>query len=167
MNILFLSAGTGSIYAGSGSRDNALAAEWLRGGHHVTLVPLYTPLLTDEPNVSQRRVFFGGLYLQQHVPLLRRTPAMLDRLWDSATVIRALARRQSIADAQLRDDAIVAMIDVEQGQAAPRKELERLIAWLGTLPEPDVICLSSALLIGPRAPAASGAWRARVLSPLR
>jgi glycosyltransferase involved in cell wall biosynthesis len=146
MNILSLTAGTGSVYAGSGFRDNTLAAEWQRSGHHVTLVPLYTPTLTDEPNVSQRRVFFGGLYLQQHMPILRRTPAMLDRLWDSATVIRAVARRQSVADAQLRDESIVAMLEVEQG--AQRKELERLIAWLGTFPEPDVICLSSALLIG-------------------
>ncbi len=93
MNILSLTAGTGSVYAGSGFRDNTLAAEWQRGGHHVTLVPLYTPTLTDEPNVSQRRVFFGGLYLQQHVPILRRTPAMLERLWDSAAVIRAVTRR--------------------------------------------------------------------------
>jgi glycosyltransferase involved in cell wall biosynthesis len=146
MNILSLTAGTGSVYAGSGLRDNTLAAEWQRRGHHVTLVPLYTPTLTDEPNVSQRRVFFGGVYLQQHVPLVRRTPSMLDRLWDSAAVLRAVARRQSIADAQLRDDAIVSMLEVEQG--AQRRELERLIAWLGTFPEPDVICLSSAMLIG-------------------
>jgi glycosyltransferase involved in cell wall biosynthesis len=71
---------------------------------------------------------------------------MFERLWDSAAVIRAVTRRQSIADAQLRDDAIVAMLDVEQG--AVRNELERLIAWLGTFPEPDAICLSSALLVG-------------------
>jgi glycosyltransferase involved in cell wall biosynthesis len=146
MNILSLTAGTGSVYAGSGFRDNSLAAEWQRSGHHVTLVPLFTPTLTDEPNVSQRRVFFGGLYLKQHIPLARRTPAMLDRLWDSAGLLRAVSRRQAIGDARLRDDAIVAMLEVEQG--GQRKELERLIAWLGTFPEPDVICLSSALLIG-------------------
>jgi glycosyltransferase involved in cell wall biosynthesis len=146
MNILFLTAGTGSIYAGSGLRDNALAVEWQRGGHHVTLVPLFTPALSDEPGVAQRRVFFGGIFLRQHLPIARRTPALFERVWDSAAVIRAVTRRQSIADARLRDEAIVEMLDVEQGPA--RKELERLIAWLGTLPEPDVICLSSALLIG-------------------
>src|SRR5689334_7777655 len=130
MNILSLTAGTGSVYAGSGLRDNVLAAEWQRGGHHVTLVPLFTPTFTDEPNVSERRVFFGSVYLQQHIPIVRRTPALLDRLWDSTTVLRAVSRRQSTADARLRDEAIVAMLDVEQGST--RKELERLIAWLGT-----------------------------------
>jgi glycosyltransferase involved in cell wall biosynthesis len=148
MNILFVTAGTGSVYAGSGLRDTSLALEWQRAGHHVTLVPLYTPVLSDEPGVSQRRVFFGGIFLRQHLPIARRTPAVFDRLWDSAAVIRAVSRRQSIADTHLRDEAIVDMLDVEQGAAAQRKELERLIAWLGTLPEPDVICLSSALLIG-------------------
>jgi glycosyltransferase involved in cell wall biosynthesis len=146
MNILSLTAGTGSVYAGSAARDNTLAAAWQRGGHHVTLVPLFTPTLTDEPNVSQRRVFFGGLYLQQHIPIVGRTPAVFDRLWDSAAVIRTLTRGHSVADAQLRDEALVAMLDVEQGPQ--RKELERLIAWLGTMPEPDIICVSSALLIG-------------------
>jgi glycosyltransferase involved in cell wall biosynthesis len=163
VNILFLTAGTGSIYTGSGLRDNALAAEWQRDGHHVTLVPLYTPLLTDEASVGQRRVFFGGIFLRQHLPIARRTPAVFERLWDSAAVIRAVTRRQSIADARLRDEAIVAMLDVEQGPA--RKELERLIAWLGTLPEPDVICVSSALLIGLARPLRQ-AFGARVCSLL-
>jgi hypothetical protein len=52
-------------------RDNALAAELIRQGHDVTLLPFYTPTLTDEENVSrQERVFFGGIsvYLEQHMP---------------------------------------------------------------------------------------------------
>ncbi len=147
MNILFLTAGTGSVYAGSALRDNTLALEWLRsGGHHVTLVPLYTPTLTDERNVSQRRVFFGSIYLQQHMPIVRRTPNMFGRLWDSAPLIRAVARRQTVGDARWRGESMVAMLEPERGTL--KRELERLVAWLGTLPEPDIICLSSALLIG-------------------
>ena len=44
------------------------------------LLPVYTPTRTDEANVSDSRVFFGGIsvYLEQHVPLFRRTPALLD-----------------------------------------------------------------------------------------
>ena len=37
------------MYCGSCLRDNALAAELLRQGHDCILVPLYTPLRTDEP----------------------------------------------------------------------------------------------------------------------
>ena len=76
MRILSLTAGAGGMYCGSCLRDNALAAQLLALGHDVTLLPVYTPTLTDEPNVSDDRVFFGGIsvYLEQHVPLLRRTP---------------------------------------------------------------------------------------------
>ena len=46
------------MYCGSCLRDNALATELTELGHDVTLLPIYTPTLTDEPNVSQGRVFF-------------------------------------------------------------------------------------------------------------
>ena len=56
------------MYCGACIRDNALAAELMSRGHQVELLPLYTPTLTDEPNVSQDAIFFGGInvYLQQH-----------------------------------------------------------------------------------------------------
>ena len=61
------------MYCGSCLRDNALASELIARGHDVTLVPLYTPLRTDEANVTQPQVLFGGIsvYLQQ---LLRDLP---------------------------------------------------------------------------------------------
>ena len=37
------------------------AAELKARGHDVTLLPVYTPTLTDEENVSLDRVFFGGI----------------------------------------------------------------------------------------------------------
>src|SRR5204863_207634 len=78
--ILSITAGAAGMYCGSCFRDNALAAELLARGHDVTLLPLYTPTRTDEPNVSARRVLFGGVsvYLQQHSALFRKTPRVLD-----------------------------------------------------------------------------------------
>src|SRR5574342_1282274 len=95
MRILSITAGAAGMYCGSCFRDTALAAELLARGETVTLVPVYTPTRTDEPNVSQRRVLFGGIsvYLQQHAAFFRKTPRFLDRLWDSPSVIRALASR--------------------------------------------------------------------------
>jgi spore coat polysaccharide biosynthesis predicted glycosyltransferase SpsG len=80
MRILFVAAGAAGMYCGSCLRDNALAAELKARGHDVLLVPLYTPLLTDEPNVSEERVFFGGIsvYLQQHAAIFRNTPSVVD-----------------------------------------------------------------------------------------
>ena len=78
MRILSLTAGAASMYCGSCLRDNALATELIARGHDVTLLPVYTPTLTDEPNVSGRRVFFGGVsvYLQQHFAVLPALAAL-------------------------------------------------------------------------------------------
>src|SRR5687767_15803526 len=91
MKILSLTAGAGGMYCGSCLRDNALAAELLARGHDVTLIPLYTPLLTDEPNVTRPNVLFGGInvYLQQHSAIFRRMPRFVDRLLDAPRVITA------------------------------------------------------------------------------
>ena len=95
MRLLQITAGAGGMYCGSCLRDNALAAELLARKHEVLLLPVYTPTLTDETNVSDGHVFFGGIsvYLEQHVPLFRKTPAVLDRLWDAAAVIKAATGR--------------------------------------------------------------------------
>ena len=79
------------MYCGSCLRDNALAAELVARGQDVTLLPLYTPLLSDEPNVSRSTVLFGGIsvYLQQHAPLFRKMPRLVDRLLDSPWLIGA------------------------------------------------------------------------------
>ena len=98
MKILYLTGGAGQMYCGSCLRDNALATELLSRGHQVTLLPVYTPTLTDEVNVSQDKVFFGGIsvYLEQYIPLFRNSPKWLDRFWDSKTMLH-LASRRSIS----------------------------------------------------------------------
>jgi glycosyltransferase involved in cell wall biosynthesis len=149
MRILSLTAGAATMYCGSCLRDNALATELIARGHEATLVPVYTPTLTDEPNVSQKRVFFGGVsvYLQQHVPFFRRTPAFLDRLWDSSRVIRFVSRRSIQTDARFLGEMTVSMLKGEHGHQ--RKELDKLIAWLREYyPNPDIVNLPFALLIG-------------------
>jgi glycosyltransferase involved in cell wall biosynthesis len=148
MNILSLTAGAASMYCGSCLRDNALAAELIGRGHDVMLLPVYTPTLTDEPNVSKGRVFFGGIsvYLQQHVPFFRWTPAFLDKLWDSGSIINLFAKRSIKVDARQLGELTVSMLKGEHGHQ--RKELDKMIAWLRTQPAPDVINLPFTLLIG-------------------
>lgn len=152
MNILSLTAGAASMYCGSCLRDNALAAELIGRGHDVMLLPVYTPTLTDEPNVSKGRVFFGGIsvYLQQHVPFFRWTPAFLDKLWDSGSLINMFAKRSIRVDARVLGELTVSMLKGEHGHQ--RKELDKMIAWLRTQPAPDVINLPFTLLIGLAAP---------------
>jgi glycosyltransferase involved in cell wall biosynthesis len=148
MRILSLTAGAASMYCGSCLRDNAMATELIARGHDVTLLPVYTPTLTDEPNVSGGRVFFGGVsvYLQQHFAFFRRSPRWLDALWDSARFIRFVSRRSIQTDGKFLGGMTVSMLKGEHG--LQRKELDKLIDWLKTQPVPDVVILPFALLIG-------------------
>ena len=147
MRILSITAGAADMYCGSCLRDNALAAELLAQGHEVTLLPLYTPTLTDEPNVSlPNRVLFGGIsvYLEQYLPF-RHTPRWLDRLWDSRAALRALAGRSIKTEPRMLGELTVSVLKGEHGHQ--RKEFGKLLSWLADEPSPDVVNLPNALLI--------------------
>jgi glycosyltransferase involved in cell wall biosynthesis len=148
MRILALTSGAANMYCGSCLRDNALARELMRQGHEVTLVPMYTPTKTDEQNVSGKRVFFGGIsiYLQQNVPLFRRLPGWVDRLWDSGWALRLATKNSIEVDPKSLGELTVSTLKGEQG--FQRKEIRKLIEWLRTEPKPDVIALPYTLLIG-------------------
>lgn len=135
------------MYCGSCLRDNALAAELLARGHDVALVPFYTPTLTDEANVSRERVFFGGIsvYLQQHLALFRQTPRLLDRLWDSTSMLKLAARRSIPTSPQFLGEMTVSMLKGEAGNQ--RKELRKLLDWLRSEPPFDCLSLPYTLLI--------------------
>ena len=159
MRILFFTAGAAGMYCGSCLRDNALAAELKAQGHDVILIPLYTPTLTDEPNVSEPRVFFGGIsvYLQQHSSIFRKTPWLLDRVWDSKLAIRAATRYSLSTDPKLLGELTVSMLRGEDGLQA--KEFQKLSHWVKGLPTPDVLSLPTSLLIGLARPLAEALGR--------
>jgi glycosyltransferase involved in cell wall biosynthesis len=153
MRILSITAGAGAMYCGSCLRDNALATELIARGHDVSLLPIYTPTRTDEPNVSDPRVFFGGIsvYLQQHLPLFRRTPAVLDKLFDAPAVLRAVSGgAMASVDPRFLGEMTVSMLRGEDGHQ--RKEIGKLVGWLREQPPFDVIVLPNSLLIGLAAP---------------
>ena len=83
MRIAYIGAGAAGTICANCLKDNALAAALTRLGHEVVLLPAYTPLLTDEEDVSDRRIVFGGinLYLQSRFSFFRNSGA-LDRLLD-------------------------------------------------------------------------------------
>jgi glycosyltransferase involved in cell wall biosynthesis len=140
------------MYCGSCIRDNALAAELRAQGHDVLLIPTYTPTLTDEPNVSERHVYFGGVsvYLEQHSSLFRHSPRLLDRVLDSPGVLKALARISISTRPAALGKMTVSMLRGEAGNQ--RREFEKLVEGLRALPKPDVVSLPHSLLIAAAAP---------------
>jgi len=148
LRILQLTAGAAGMYCGTCLRDNALATALIKMGHDVTLMPLYTPTLTDEPNVSGDKIFFGGIsvYLEQNWALFRKTPWLLDRLWDSKIALKAASKRTIPVDPHFLGAMTVSMLEVENGRL--KKELRKMLQWLESEPRPDVVNLPYTLLIG-------------------
>ncbi len=152
MRIHYLIAGAANMYCGSCLRDNALAAELLAQGHQVLLLPLYTPIRTDETDVSDSHIFFGGVsvYLEEKVPWLRRGPRFLDRLWDSRALLKLLSRLSIRTDPHSLGALTVSILRGEDGNQ--QKEFGKLLDWLVTQPRPDVVVLPFSLLIRLAAP---------------
>jgi glycosyltransferase involved in cell wall biosynthesis len=136
------------MYCGSCLHDNTLAAKLLELGEELVLVPIYTPLRTDEVDVSVKRVFFGGInvYLQQKWPLFRRTPRWLDRWLDHPALLGRIGGRASSVDPAQLGDLTVSMLRGEAGNQ--RKELERLVDWLLDEVRPEVVHLSNSMMLG-------------------
>jgi glycosyltransferase involved in cell wall biosynthesis len=147
VKILYLTGGAGQMYCGSCLRDNALAGELIRKGHDVTLLPVYTPTRTDEPNVSNDKVFFGGIsvYLEQYFPIFRNSPRWLDRVWDSKPLLQLASRRSISTSPKMLGEMAVSMLKGEDG--FQRKEIEKLTDWARHEAPPDVVSLPYSLLI--------------------
>jgi glycosyltransferase involved in cell wall biosynthesis len=136
------------MYCGSCLRDNAMATELKNRGHDVLLLPVYTPTLTDEVNVSHDHVVLGGIsaYLEQYIPLFRKTPHWLDRLWDSKTALNLATRRSISTNPKMLGEMTVSVLKGEGG--FQRKEIDKFIDWSKHEAPPDVVNLPYTLLLG-------------------
>ncbi len=136
------------MYCGSCMHDNTLARTLSQFGVDVQLIPLYTPIQTDETDVTIDQVFFGGLnvYLQQRSGLFRHLPRALDRILDGPRLLRWIGARGIETDASLLGDLAVSML---RGSAGfQRKEVTRLCHWLSSQPKPHLVNLSNILIAG-------------------
>jgi glycosyltransferase involved in cell wall biosynthesis len=146
--IAYVTAGAAGMYCGSCMRDNTLAAALARLGHEALLIPTYTPIRTDEEDVSQKRIFFGGInvYLEQKFALFRHTPWFIDRLLNFPALLRWVSRFAVRTRAEELGELTVSMLQGEHGRQ--RKEVEKLVAWLAEEARPQVVNLTNALLSG-------------------
>lgn len=136
------------MYCGSCLHGSSLAKALLQAGHDVMLVPLYTPIRTDEEAVPQQQLAFGGLnvFLQQKLALFRKTPAFVDRLLDRPGLVRWMSRFSGKTDASQLGALTVSMLRGRAGLQG--KEVDKLLELLAGLPKFDVLHLSNVLLAG-------------------
>ena len=148
LRLVYLTAGAAGMYCGSCLHDNTLAAALTRLGVDVQLIPTYTPIRTDEPDVSEKRVFFGGVnvYLQQRFSLFRLLPGFLDGLLNHPRLLRwAASRGVELAPERLGALA-VSMLRGATGHQ--RKEVRRLCSWLAGPARPQLVVLTNMLIGG-------------------
>src|SRR5205823_4789614 len=148
MKIAYITSGAAGMYCGSCMKDNTLASALIAQGHDALLVPTYTPIRTDEEDVSLKRIFFGriNVYLQQKSALFRHTPWFVDRLLDAPGLLRWVSRFAVKTQAEDLGDLTISMLKGEHGKQ--RKEIAKLVAWLADDVKPDIINLSNVLLSG-------------------
>ena len=148
MKIAYIAAGAAGMYCGTCIHDNTLVSAIQKKGHNVALIPTYTPLRTDEENVSLNRVFYGGInvYLQQKLALFRYTPWFLDRFLDSGTLLKSLFRFSSSTNAKDLGTLTISMLEGEEGNQ--KKELKKLIQWLEDEYKPDIVQLTNSMFVG-------------------
>ena len=148
MKIAYIAAGAAGMYCGTCISDNMLAAEMQRRGVDFILVPTYTPIRTDEADVSLDQVFYGGInvYLQQKMALFRHTPRVFDSILDSRGLLNGLRRFIGSTSAE---DLGALTVSVLQGEMGPhKKELDRLVRWLRDDFRPDLVHLTNSMFLG-------------------
>jgi glycosyltransferase involved in cell wall biosynthesis len=151
MKIVYLITGSGgSFYCGNCYRDMIyLRAIRKVPGIAASAIPLYLPPeTTNIESGLDKHVFFGAIsmYLREKVPLLKNMPVFLDKLFDSAPMLKMAAKRAGTTRTEGLEDMTLNMIKGEN--AFPEKELQRLADYLCKDGKPDIIHLSNALIIG-------------------
>jgi glycosyltransferase involved in cell wall biosynthesis len=129
-------------------RDNALAGALKRLGHSVTLIPLYTPLRSEQPLLSESEVFYGGVnvYLQHAARLFRHTPRVLDWVFDRPWLLNAAGKVGAQTPPEKLAGLTLEILEGEDGAAA--KELRRLVDFLRDHVKPQVVSLPNLMFVG-------------------
>lgn len=146
--VAYVTAGGAGMFCGSCMRDNALAAALIAEGVPITLVPTFTPIRTDEADVSEGRVYLGGInvYLEQRWPVLGRLPRPLRRLLDSPALLRAVSRRSLQRRRDVDAAVAVSLLRGEHGRQAA--EIRDLVTFVTDTLEADVVNLTNLLIAG-------------------
>ncbi len=150
MKILHIIPGSGgSFYCGNCLRDSKFVEGMRKSDHTVVKLPMYLPLFADEHDLDRDiPVFYGAIsiYLKQMFPIFRKAPEWIDNLLNSGIMLKIASSFAGSTNAKGLEEMTVSMLLGEEGQQ--KTELERMIDWISTNCDPDIIHLSNALLLG-------------------
>ena len=134
------------MYCGSCMQDNSLALALLSLGQDVQLLPTYTPIRTDESDVSLDRVFFGGInvYLNHRFQWWHRIPSWLRSQLDRPGLIR-LTYLAGITNTNTQE---LGELTLSMLRGEHVRETDELVQYLAHQEQPDAVIFSNALLVG-------------------
>lgn len=148
MKILFIVPGSGDLfYCGNCFRDNLQVTALRKAGHDVVVMPLYLPLRHGSFR-ADTPLFFPAttFYTAQRFFARRGMPGWLKRITGSDALLRVASSLSGTTSSEGLEGMTLAMITGED--KAFREMVDQLIAWIREREKPDIIHLSSSLLIG-------------------
>ena len=111
------------------------------------MLPTYLPhFLDEEPAGGDQEIFFGGInvYLQHKFSLFRKTPAWIDKAFDSKWLLKKAAARSGMTSSKDLGEITLSTFRGEDGPLL--KEVNKVVQWFKAHGTPDVIMLSTIML---------------------
>jgi glycosyltransferase involved in cell wall biosynthesis len=148
LKILFIVPGSGDpFYCGNCFRDNLQANALRKAGCDVIVMPLYLPL-KDRSFLADAPLFFpaASLYLSQKYFRKKSMPRWMGNIFDSDFVLRLVASFSGSTSSGGLEDMTLSMITGNDDIF--RRQAHALAEYVGEHERPDIIHLSSSLIIG-------------------
>jgi glycosyltransferase involved in cell wall biosynthesis len=151
MKIAFLVTGSGGSFYCSNCYRDMLYFKAVKKIEGVTAaaIPLYLPpeKMYSESGFDSN-VFFGAisLYLREKISFLEQMPSFMDKILDSAPLLKIAAKQAGTTRTEGLEDITLNMINGDH--SSREKEVSRLVKYLLSIGKPDVVHLSNALIIG-------------------
>jgi glycosyltransferase involved in cell wall biosynthesis len=148
MKILFIIPGSGdSFYCGNCFRDNLQADALRKAGHNVIIMPLYLPL-RQKSFQADTPLFFPATtyYTEQKFFGKTKMPQWLKRITGSETALKFASSMAGTHTAEGTEAMTLSMIT--GNDPAFEKNVQAIIDWIRDYEQPDIIHLSSTLLLG-------------------
>jgi len=148
MKILLIIPGSGDkFYCSNCFRDNLYAQALRNAEQDVVVMPLYLPL-TDKLFRADSPLFFPATsyYVAQKYFGKGEMPAVFEKILDSPSILRLASSFSGTTSAKGMEQMTLSMIQGSDRHFA--KQTEKLIDWIVNHDRPDVIHLSSSMLIG-------------------
>lgn len=148
LKILFIIPGSGdSFYCGNCFRDNLQASALRKAGHDVIIMPLYLPL-RHESFQADTPLFFPATtyYTEQKFFKNGKMPGWLKNITGSGAMLNLASSLSGTTSAEGMEDMTLSMIT--GNDPVFDRQVQELVTWIKNREIPDVIHLSSSLLIG-------------------